>query len=269
MELYAFANTLGFDVLAIGKGKNNKVNLECNPDTCLEEAGKKNMSPKMLTSFKDGTKTMVEMTAMSNATGFLPDVVGGHANYATVQELPGMYRLKSEGGILNSYKVVDYVNGVAPGVYAIITSKLPEVHHELQYLSMGPGPNYVLFRPYHLTSLETPISVARIMLFNQPSIIPMAGAPYSETTTVAKKDLKAGDCLDGIGGYTVYGSFHAFREAKALNALPIGLVNKKTRMKVDVKKGQLITYDMVELAEDSFILKLRREQDALLAKNLL
>lgn len=269
MELYDFAVSLGYDVRVIGKGKNNKVDLNSTPDTVLEEATRKNMSPKMLTAFKDGTKTMVEMTAMSNATGYLPDVVGGHAQYASVSELPGIYRLKSEGGILNSYNVVDYVNGVAPGVYIIVSSKLPEVHHEMQYLSMGPGPNYVLFRPYHLCSLETPMSVARISVFNQPSIVPIAGAPFSETTTIAKKDLKAGEYLDGIGAYTVHGSIHSFKDAKALNALPLGLVNKKTRMKVDVKKGDLITYDMVDLAEDSYILKLRREQDALLAKGAL
>ncbi len=269
MELYDFAVALGYDVRVIGKGKNNKVDLNSTPDTVLEEATRKNMSPKMLTAFKDGTKTMVEMTAMSNATGYLPDVVGGHAQYASVDQLPGLYRLKSEGGILNNYQVVDYINGVAPGVYVIVSSKLPEVHHEMQYLSMGPGPNYVLFRPYHLCSLETPMSVARIAIHKQPSIVPMAGAPYSETTTIAKRDLKAGEYLDGIGGYTVYGSIHSFKEASSLNALPLGLVNKKTRMKVDVKKGDLITYDMVDLAGDSYILKLRREQDALLAKNAL
>lgn len=265
MELYDFAIALGFDVQVIGKGKNNVVDLTCNPDTVLAEAQSKNMSPKMLTAFKDGTKTMVEMTAMCNATGFKPAFTNGSGYHATPKELASVYRLKNEGGILDEYKVVDYINGVAPGVYCIVTSKLPEVHHELKYLSMGDGPNYALYRPYHLTSLETPMSVARLMLHGLPSIVPMAGAPYAETTTIAKRDLKAGEYLDGIGGYTVYGGFYSFKDAQAQKALPLGLVNKKTRMKVDAKKGQLITYDMVELAEDSYILKLRREQDALLA----
>ncbi|NLB71933.1 MAG: NAD(P)-dependent oxidoreductase [Chloroflexi bacterium] len=269
MELYDFAAALGFEVLVIGKGKNNKVDKDTTPDSCFEEAQSKHMNPKMLTSFKDGTKTMVEMTAMSNATGFLPDVVGGHGRHAGVSDLASMYRLKNEGGILNTYQVVDYVNGVAPGVFIIITSKFPEVHDELRYLSMGDGPNYVLFRPYHLTSLETPMSVARIMLHNEPTIIPIAGAPYAEATTIAKKDMKAGEYLDGLGAYTVYASFHSYSEAKALNALPIGLVNGKTRLKEDVKKGQLITYQMVDLAEDSYILKLRKEQDALQAQGSL
>lgn len=265
MELYDFATALGFDVLVVGKGKNNKVNLACNPDLAAEEAARKVMSPKMLTAFKDGTKTMVEMTAMSNATGFLPAVTNGTGYESTVKKLDQVYRLKSEGGILDHYQAVDYINGVAPGVYAIITSKLPEVRHELTYLQVGPGPNYTLFRPYHLTSLETPMSVARIVQFGIPSIVPKLGAPYSETTTIAKKDMKAGEMLDGIGGYTVYGGFYSFKDAQAKNALPLGLVNKKTKLKADVKAGELITYDMVDLDEDSYILKLRREQDELLA----
>ena len=269
MELYDFADSLGFDVRVIGKGKNNKVDLTSNPDSVVEEAKSKSMNPKMLTAFKDGTKTMVEMTAMSNATGYLPDVLNGHGHHATVSELPGLYRLQSEGGILSNYGVVDYINGVAPGVYVIVSSPLPEVHHEMKYLSMGDGPNYVLFRPYHLCSLETPMSVARLELFGEPTIVPMAGAPYSETVTLAKKDMKAGEYLDGIGAYTVYGGFYPFKEAQAKRALPLGLVNKKTRLKADVQPGQLITYDMVELDESSFIYQLRKEQDELLAKGQL
>jgi len=206
MELFDFANALGFDVRVIGKGKNNKVDLECNPDTVFEEAKQKNMNPKMLTAFKDGTKTMVEMTAMSNATGYLPDVRGGHGAVGSVKELPNLFRLKSEGGILNQYHTIDYINGVAPGVFVIVSSELPVIKEELAYLSMGDGPNYVLYRPYHLTSLETPLSVAMAVLDHLPTIVPI-GAPVSETITVAKKDLKSGAMLDGIGGYTVYGVF--------------------------------------------------------------
>lgn len=264
MELYDFATALGFDVLVIGKGKNNVVDLTINPDKAAEEAARKKMSPKMLTAFKDGTKTMVEMTAMCNATGYKPAFTNGSGYHATVKELDQVYKLKTEGGILEHYQVVDYINGVAPGVYAIVTSKLPEVRAEMRYLQVGKGEIFTLFRPYHLTSLETPMSVARILLHNTPSIVPLAGAPYAETTTIAKVEMKAGDHLDGIGGYTVYGGFYDFQDAKAKNALPIGLVNKNTVLKKDVKPGDLITYDMVDLDESSYILQLRREQDKLL-----
>ena len=78
MELYDFATAMGMTVEVMGKGKNNKIDYECNPDTVLEEATRRKMSPKMLCAFKDGTKTMVEMTAMCNYTGLVPDVIGGH-----------------------------------------------------------------------------------------------------------------------------------------------------------------------------------------------
>lgn len=83
MELYSFAKAMGMTVEVMGKGKNNKLDYDCNPDTVLEEATRRKMSPRMLASFKDGTKTMVEMTAMSNATGLIPDVVGGHGPSAS------------------------------------------------------------------------------------------------------------------------------------------------------------------------------------------
>lgn len=261
-ELYDFADSLGFEVRVIGKGKNNSIDYDCNPDTVLEEATRRGVSPKMLASFKDGTKTMVEMTAMSNATGYIADVRGGHGASGQVNDLPNIFRLKEEGGILNRYGVIDYINGVAPGVFVIVASDLPEINHEMEYLSMGSGPNYVLYRPYHLCSLETPLSVVKAALDKQPTIVPM-GAPVSETITVAKKDLKSGEKLDGIGGYTVYGTIEKADKAKQIGALPLGLVSKKATLTKDVKKGELITYDMVQLDTDSLIYQLRKLQDTM------
>lgn len=259
-ELYDFADAAGFDVRVIGKGKNNKVDLDCNPDTVLEEATRRGVSPHMLTSFKDGTKTMVELTCMSNATGFVPDIRGAHGAAAKVNELTSVLSLKEEGGILNKYGVVEYINGVAPGVFVIISSKLDTVKAEMKYLSMGEGPNYVLYRPYHLTSLETPLSAVKAVLDHQSTIVPMGG-PISEVITVAKKDLKAGQNLDGIGGYTVYGTIELAKTAKEINAVPLGLISKKTLLKKNVKKGEVITYDMVDLDGSSLIVQLRQLQD--------
>jgi predicted homoserine dehydrogenase-like protein len=184
IEMYDFARALGFDVRVVGKGKNNKVDYDCTPDSAAEEAKRKNMSPKMLCSFKDGTKTMVEMTAMANATGFLPDVTGAHGASGGVKDLPNLLSLKSEGrgGILNSYGVIEYVNGVAPGVFVIISTTRPDILHELSYLSMGDGPNFALYRPYHLTSLETPLSVAKACIDREPTIVPREGL-VAETVT--------------------------------------------------------------------------------------
>lgn len=264
MELYDFADALGFEVRVIGKGKNNVIDYDCTPETVAEEAKRKGASAKMICAFKDGTKTMVEMTAMANATGFLPDVTGAHGAAGQVKELPDLLSLKSEGrgGILSSYKTVEYINGVAPGVFIIIASKLPCINHELAYLSMGSGPNYVLYRPYHLTSLETPLTVAKACIDQAPSIVPRAGL-VAETGTIAKRDLKAGEKLDGIGGFTIRGTFISAQEAKKKNVLPMGLVNKSTEMLRDVKKGELVTYADVKLDENTLMVQLRRLQDAL------
>jgi predicted homoserine dehydrogenase-like protein len=264
LELFDFADALGFDIRVIGKGKNNVIDYECTPETVAEEAKRKGASPKMICAFKDGTKTMVEMTAMANATGFLPDVIGAHGAAGTVKDLPDLLSLKSEGrgGILNSYRTVEYINGVAPGVFIIIASDQPHINHEMAYLSMGSGPNYVLYRPYHLTSLETPLTVAKACIDHVPSIVPRAGL-VAETGTIAKRDLKAGEKLDGIGGFTIRGTFMSAADAREKNVLPMGLVNKNTVMLKDVKKGSFVTYADVKLDESTLMVQLRKLQDAL------
>lgn len=265
MELYTFAKAMGMDVQVMGKGKNNKLDYNCNPDTVLEEATRRKMSPRMLCSFKDGTKTMVEMTAMSNATGLIPDIIGGHGIEATVKDLPNLYKLKKDGGILNRHGVVEYVNGIAPGVFVAVSTNNAEITYQMQYHSMGPGPLWILYRPFHLCNLETPLSVAKAVIDNEPTIIPLDGL-VSECITVAKIDLKAGQNIDGIGGYTTYGSIASKIESDANAYVPFGLVNKNARMLKDVKKGQLITQDMIALDTTTLIYKLRKEQDAMYAK---
>ena len=144
MELYDFATAMGLEVKVMGKGKNNRIDKSCNPDTVLEEATRRKMSPKMLCAFKDGTKTMVEMTAMSNATGLAPDVIGGHGIASDVKSLNETYKLKEDGGILNQHGVVEYVNGIAPGVFVTVATDNEEIAYQMQYHSMGPGPRCIL-----------------------------------------------------------------------------------------------------------------------------
>lgn len=259
-ELYDFADAVGFEVVAVGKGKNNPLNRDATPDTVRQKADEKNISACMLTSFVDATNTMIEMTTVSNALGFLPSQRGLIGPRSTIKDLPKLFSLKEQGGILDRYKVVDYVLGIAPGVFVVITTDRPIIKEEMSYVSMGDGPNYVLYRPYHLVCVETPLSVARAYLYGEPTIAP-AGAPVSETVAVAKRDLKAGEHLDGIGGYTVYGIIDTAENARKQKALPIGLINDKTSLNTDVRKGETITYDMVELDNDSIIVQLRRIQD--------
>ena len=267
MELYCFAKAMGMQVRVMGKGKNNKLDYACNPDTVLEEATRRKMSPRMLCAFKDGTKTMVEMTAMSNATGLVPDVIGGHGVVTKpgtegIKQLNEFFKLKKDGGILNKHGVVEYVNGVAPGVFVTVATDNQEIAYQMQYHSMGPGPLWTLYRPYHLCNLETPLTVAKLVIDHEPTIIPLDG-PVSECITVAKVDLKAGQTIDGIGGYTTYGSIATAEETYKKGYVIYGLVNKKAKMLRDVKKGQLLTLEDVELDTTTQLYKTRKEQDAM------
>jgi len=262
LELYEFAKTMGLEVLVAGKGKNNPFNPTSNPDTAKEEAASKHMSAHMLAAFQDGTKTMAEMNLLSNATGLLPDKVGMHGVSATLEDVADKLNLVENGGVLNNFGVVEYVNGLAPGVFVIVKSELQPVDDELRYLKVGKGPHYVLYRPYHLASLETPITIAKAVLEHDSSIKPLGG-PVSETVAVAKRDIKAGEILDGIGGYSVRGVLETHVEMKKEGHIPIGLISGKVVAKRDIKLGQFLTIDDVELDHSTTVWKLRTLQDQL------
>jgi len=266
MELYNFAKSLGFKVVAAGKGKNNPLDRKANPERVAERAKKKNTAPHMMACFMDGTKSMLEMAAVSNATGLVPDVPGMHGPTTTVEELPKVYSLEEQGGILKNEGVVDFALGdVAPGVFLIVTSDNERVNFSLNYSKMGEGPNYVLYRPYHLVSLETPLSAVRAVLYNEATIAPI-GDIVTEVTTIAKKDLKAGEEIDGIGGFAVYGSVDKAEDARAKNLLPLG-ISDGAKLKQDVKKGEKLTLDMVELEKDSVIYELWKLQKRVFNNN--
>lgn len=261
--LYDFARTLGFEIVCVGKGKNNPLDRTATPESCAKKAAQKDMSPKMLTSFVDGTKTMVEMTSLGNGIGFVPDVRGMHGPQASPKTLSRVFVPKADGGVLNSTHVVEYALGsVAPGVFLIFTTNQPKILKDLRYLSMGPGPYYSLYRPYHLTSLETPISIARAVLKGETTLA-TDQPPVAETVTVAKRDLKAGEQVDGIGGFTVYGIIEKADVARDENLLPIGLASGCTLVN-DVPQDTPIRYADVELNESLTICHLRRLQDQMI-----
>jgi predicted homoserine dehydrogenase-like protein len=260
MELVQFANTLGLEVVVAGKGKNNPFRPNANPDTCEEEANRKKMSSHMLAAFQDGTKTMAEMNLLSNATGFMPDVVGMHGVHADVKTVGDALRLQSEGGCLHRYGVVEYVHGLAPGVFIIVKSSLEPVDEELRYLSVGNGPYYTLYRPYHLASLETPISIARAVLLQDPTIAPLGG-PVSETVAVAKRDILAGERIDGIGGYCVRGVIETHEDMNKNGHFPVGLIAGHVVAKRDIANGQFLTMDDIHLDTDTTVWHLRQLQN--------
>jgi predicted homoserine dehydrogenase-like protein len=260
VEVYRFAKALGFQVVAAGKGKNNPLNIYATPSDLQEKADARNMSAKMLCEFVDGSKTMIEMAAVSNATGLIPDIRGMHGPSCNVKDLTKVFCRRDQGGILEKEGVVDYgIGDINPGVFVIVTTDHPRLIEGLVQRDMGNGPNYLLYRPYHLCSIETPITAAQSVIYGESTAHPMKKLT-SECITVAKKDLKAGEVLDGIGEFCYRASIETFEVAKAGNMLPIGLA-KGAKLLSDVKRDDIITYDMVEMNHNSVLLQLRRIQD--------
>ena len=264
-EMYDFAEALGFEIVTVGKGKNNPLDRTANPDSCAPKAKAANMSAKMLASFVDGTKTMVEMTSIGNGTGYAPEKAGAYGPQCSVKDLANIFIPKADGGIFERRGAVDYAVGdVAPGVFVIITTDQPKIIADLNYLRLnGNGKYWALYRPYHLANLECPITVAKAALDNEVTL-QTNRAPVAETVACAKRDLAPGDKLDSLGGFTMYGLIDRAEVARAEGMLPLGLAVGATVVR-PVKAGQPIRYDDVNLIEGQTILKLRREQDALLA----
>ena len=261
VELYRFANALGFTIVSAGKGKNNPLNIYATPKDLQKEADERKMNARMLCEFVDGSKTAIEMAAVSNATGLVPDIRGMHGPNSTVDELHKVFIPKKDGGVLNKMGVVDYAIGVSPGVFVIIFSDNERVCYGMSQRGMGKGPYFPLYRPYHLCSVEVPLTVAQTIIYKESSGHPK-GSLVSECIAVAKRDLKKGKVLDNIGETCYRGSIELAGVAKEQNLLPLGLA-KGTVLKKDVKKDEVITYDMVEFVNETVLLNLRKIMDNL------
>lgn len=261
MELYNFARSLGFEVVAAGKGKNNPLNQTATPDGLASEAEEQNLNSEIYTAFVDGTNSMLEMTMVANATGLSVDRRGLHGpNVNSVDELSDVFSLESEGGLLSQKGVVDFVlgGGVAPGVFVVVTTDSPTIKEDLEYLSLGTGPNYVLHRSYHLPTIEPLLTAARAHLYNDAYLVPEK--PVVDTVSVAKRDLSPGEEIDGIGGETVYGEAESATVAVGDDLVPISLIEGAS-VQTEIEAGELIRYDDVELQE-SELLSIRRLQDS-------
>jgi len=259
-ELFDFATSLNLKVVCAGKGKNNELDRHSNPELVKKFAESKGSNPYMMTSFIDGTKSMIEMACLSNATGLIPDVRGMHGQKADIKDLTRLLVPKKDGGILSKSGVVEYVIGdLAPGVFLVYTTDSKIIRRDLEYLKNGSGPYYLLYRPYHLASIETPISIAKAFLYKEATIEPGFGF-VSEVMTVAKKDLNPGDILDGIGGFASYGMIELHEIMNKSRYLPIG-ISEGSAVKRKISKDEPIKYDDVDLNENSILFNLRKIQD--------
>jgi predicted homoserine dehydrogenase-like protein len=261
-ELYDFADALGFTIVAAGKGKNNPLDRHSSPaDPAVQkEAARRGLSPNMLVEFVDGSKTMIEMAAVSNATGLVPDVRGMHGPTTDRDHLHEVFRLKQDGGLLDRMGVVDFgIGRVAPGVFLIVRTDHPRLRQAMILRDMGNGPYYTLFRPFHLCSIEVPLTCAMLTLRRKSNMVPLDRL-VSEVFAVAKRDLQPGETLDAIGGTAYYSLIDTYERARAECLLPIGLA-KGARVLRPLAMDCPITCADVEI-QPSTIQDLRDLQDA-------
>ncbi len=258
-EMYDFFKTLGFEIISCGKGKNNPLDIHANPDKLKKTAEQKGLNPRILTEFVDGSKTMIEMSSVANSTGLTIDKQNMHGPKANIKDIAGILCHKDDGGILDRVGVVDYVIGdLAPGVFIVAKHRGKIVDETLKYLRIGNGPNYLFYRPYHLTSIEVPISIANAVLYKKASLN-TPDRPTTEVITISKKELKKGEEIDGIGGFTVYGGLERVNNAKEKRLLPLGLA-KGAILKEDIPVDTPITIDQVIVKENTLSI-LRKLQD--------
>jgi predicted homoserine dehydrogenase-like protein len=181
----------------------------------------------------------------------------------TVPELHDVFKPSADGGILDRSGVVDFATGpVAPGVFVVVRSDDHTVVEEMDYLGMGAGPYYSFYRPYHLASIEAPLSIPPAVLDGISDIHPRAWR--AEVAAGTKRPLKAGETIDGIGGECVYGMIDSAETAREERLVPLGLL-AGARLARDVDVDHILTYDDVELDTSTTIYQLRVLQDQLLA----
>jgi predicted homoserine dehydrogenase-like protein len=261
LEIIGFARSLGFNIIAAGKGKNNPLKIDAMPADYEKEAAERNMNARMLVEFVDGSKTAIEMVAIANATGLVPDVPGMHGPTATLEELASVLCPREDGGVLHRKGVVDYSigKGVAPGVFCIIETRHPRVLERMVDLKVGKGPYFTIFRPYHLTSLEVPLSAARAVVYKRADMEPL-DHPVAEAVAVAKSELAPGQSLGMIGENDYRGFAMTWEDARARGALPLGLAERAKVVK-PVKTGDFLTYENCVPDDSMVITQIRRRLD--------
>jgi predicted homoserine dehydrogenase-like protein len=258
MNMFRFVKSVGYRPVLAGNVK-GFLDQHRNPDTQKGFADAHGQRPFMVTSFADGTKLSLEATTLANATGFKVTKPGMEGRrLAHVRDLLDCY---DPAELLNQ-GVIDYVLGAEPGSGAFVIgyNDDPQLMPYMSYFKMGDGPLYMFYRPFHLTHLEAPLSVARAVLFGDASIAP-AGPPVCEVATIAKRDMEAGEELDGIGGYTCYGLIDNLDNTRRDNALPIGLA-AGARLTRAVAQDEPIRDADVVLPAGRLVDKLRAEQAA-------
>ena len=261
MNLVRFVRTIGYRPVAAGNLK-GMIDPYRTPETQKAFAEKYHQKPRMITSFADGTKLSMECAILANATGLRVGKRGMYGPKCThVKEAAGAFPEDQ----LMKHGLVDYLLGAEPhtGAWVVAYTENPIKRQYMNYFKMGDGPLYVFYTPYHLPHVQIVDTVARAGLFNDATVAPLGG-PVCEVLTLAKKDLKVGETLDGIGGFTCYGTIDNAAVMRHDHLLPMGL-SEGCKLKRDIPKDQPIRNDDVEFPTGRLCDQLRMEQDRLFA----
>ena len=279
-EMVDWARTAGFEVVAAGKGTKYLPEYHAStPDTVwpyygltAEDARLGGMNPQMFNSFLDGTKSAIEMAAVANATGLTPAPDGLAFPPCGVDDLARVLRPHSEGGLLHHRGQVEVISSLERdqrpvfrdlrwGVYVTFAADSDYVRRCFKEYGLvtDPGGNYTaMYKPYHLIGLELGISVASAALRREPT--GSAIAFHGDVVATAKRALKAGETLDGEGGYTVYGKLMPARDSLRLGGLPLGLAHGMA-LKRDIAAGEAVRWDDVAFDAANAAVQFRREME--------
>jgi predicted homoserine dehydrogenase-like protein len=279
-EMVDWARATGFHVVAAGKGTKylpayhdvTPAGVWSHYGLTAGEAQSAGMNPQMFNSFLDGTKSAIEMAAIANATGL--DVPGGGLTFPPcgVDDLPHVMRPREAGGVLEKSGVVEVVSSLERdgrpvfrdlrwGVYVVLESPndyAADCFRQYGLKTDASGRYAAMYKPYHLIGLELNISILSAALRGEPT-----GQPHDfrgDVAAVAKRNLRAGEMLDGEGGYTVWGKLMPAAASLATSALPIGLAHR-VKLKNDIAQGAVVRWNDVEIDADADAVATRRAME--------
>jgi predicted homoserine dehydrogenase-like protein len=280
-EMVDWARATGFHVVAAGKGTKylpayhdvTPADVWSHYGLSAGEAQSAGMNPQMFNSFLDGTKSAIEMAAIANATGLDVPTDGLLFPPCGVDDLPHVMRPRDKGGVLEKSGVVEVVSSLERdgrpvfrdlrwGVYVVLEAPndyAADCFKQYGLKTDSSGRYAAMYKPYHLIGLELNISVLSAALRNEPT-----GQPHGfrgDAVAVAKRDLRAGEMLDGEGGYTVWGKLMPAAASLKVGALPIGLAHK-VKLKNAIRHGAVVRWADVEIDADNETVKTRRAMEA-------
>ena len=283
-DLVDWARTCGFPVVAAGRGHKWLPHFcESTPDTVWgyygltpEQATRGGLNPKMFNSFLDGSKPSIESTAVANATGL--GVPGNGLLYppASIEDIPFVTRPRSEGGVLERKGMVEVISSleadgrvigydIRMGVWVTVEAETEYIKNCFEEYNAHTDPSgryFTLYKRWHLIGLEVGVSVASVALRGEATGV--ATGWNADVVATAKRDLRAGEVLDGEGGYTVWGKLLPAATSRAIDGLPLGLAHGVT-LRRPIAKGQSLCFDDVAIDTGGRAYALRREMERELA----